>query len=205
MMEPLDVTSPGPTSEVELTITTGVIQQITEAIPEEVEPKSTQAKEAMAEEIRVITTPPPEQPITTPPPEQPLPLPLSLRQVQDIGTSSSALARLSMNLPSSSTTPCSSLVVHPSIPISLHGAFGVDDTQAMEYDFHYSSLEGIPMFGDREQEELKLLSEGSISTFRCLITDAPLESINRDQIMKPVFLYEDSSEDPVLLELGTYR
>ncbi|ONK61791.1 uncharacterized protein A4U43_C08F33620 [Asparagus officinalis] len=97
------------------------------------------------------------------------------------------------------------LVVHPSVPIPPQGAFGVDGTQAMEYDFHYSSFEGIPMFGDREQEELELLSEPSISTFRHLITDAPLESINRDQIVKHVFLFGDSSEDPVLLELGTYR
>ncbi|ONK76265.1 uncharacterized protein A4U43_C03F25810 [Asparagus officinalis] len=41
-------------------------------------------------------------------------------------------------------------VVYPSIPIPQQGAFGADGTQAMEYDFHYSSLEGIPLFGDRE-------------------------------------------------------
>ncbi|ONK66188.1 uncharacterized protein A4U43_C06F5100 [Asparagus officinalis] len=93
-------------------------------------------------------------------------------------------------------------IVHPSVPIPLHGAFGADGTQTMEYDFHYSSLEGIPMFGDREQEELGLLFEPSISTFRRLITDAPLELINRDHIVKPVFLFGDSSEDPVLLELA---
>ncbi|ONK73464.1 uncharacterized protein A4U43_C04F31790 [Asparagus officinalis] len=74
--------------------------------------------------------------------------------------------------------------------IPQHGAFGADSTQTMEYDFHYSSLEGIPMFGDREQEELGLLSEPSISTFRCLITDAPLESINCDHIVKHVSYLE---------------
>ncbi|ONK67331.1 uncharacterized protein A4U43_C06F19040 [Asparagus officinalis] len=96
------------------------------------------------------------------------------------------------------------LVVHPFVLVPPHGAFGADGTQAMEYNFHYSSLEGIPMFGDREQEELELLSEPSISTFGRLITDAPLESINRDQIIKLVFLFGDSSEDPFLLELSTY-
>ncbi|ONK67026.1 uncharacterized protein A4U43_C06F14760 [Asparagus officinalis] len=96
-------------------------------------------------------------------------------------------------------------VVHPSVLIPQHGAFGADGTQMMEYDFHYSSLEGILMFGDQEQEELRLLSEPSISTFRRLITDAPLESINRDYIVKPIFLFGDFSEDLVLLELGTYR
>ncbi|ONK80970.1 uncharacterized protein A4U43_C01F23830 [Asparagus officinalis] len=96
-------------------------------------------------------------------------------------------------------------VVHPPIPIPQHDAFRADGTQVMEYDFHYSPLESMPMFRDREQEELGLLSEPSISTFRRLITDAPLESINRDHIVKLVFLFGDSSEDPVLLELGTYR
>ncbi|ONK67491.1 uncharacterized protein A4U43_C05F600 [Asparagus officinalis] len=47
--------------------------------------------------------------------------------------------------PASSFT---SSVMHPSVLIPQYGAFGADDTQAMEYDFHYSSLEGIPMFGD---------------------------------------------------------
>ncbi|ONK67107.1 uncharacterized protein A4U43_C06F15780 [Asparagus officinalis] len=42
--------------------------------------------------------------------------------------------------------------MHPSVPIPPHGAFGADGTEVMEYDFYYSSLEGIPMFGDREQE-----------------------------------------------------
>ncbi|ONK68183.1 uncharacterized protein A4U43_C05F8490 [Asparagus officinalis] len=96
-------------------------------------------------------------------------------------------------------------IVHLSVPIPPHGAFGADGTQAMEYDFHYSSLEGIPMFGDREQEELELLSEPSISIFRHLITDAPLESISCDQIVKHVFLFGDSSKDLILLELGTYQ
>ncbi|ONK66434.1 uncharacterized protein A4U43_C06F7970 [Asparagus officinalis] len=41
-------------------------------------------------------------------------------------------------------------VVYPSIPIPQQGAFGADGTQAMEYEFHYSSLEGISMFEDRE-------------------------------------------------------
>ncbi|ONK73219.1 uncharacterized protein A4U43_C04F28590 [Asparagus officinalis] len=96
-------------------------------------------------------------------------------------------------------------VVHPSVLIPPHGAFGVDGTQAMEYDFLYSSLEGTHIFGDQEQEELELLFEPSISTFRCLITDAPLESINYYQIVKHVFLFGDSSEGPILLELGTYQ
>ncbi|ONK72772.1 uncharacterized protein A4U43_C04F23050 [Asparagus officinalis] len=45
-------------------------------------------------------------------------------------------------------------VVHPSVPIPPYGAFGADGTQTMEYDFHYYSLEGIPMFGDQEQKNL---------------------------------------------------
>ncbi|ONK68785.1 uncharacterized protein A4U43_C05F15970 [Asparagus officinalis] len=97
------------------------------------------------------------------------------------------------------------LVVHPSIPIPQHGAFGADGTQTTEYDFYYSSLESISMFGDQGQEELQLLSEPSISTFRRLVTDSPLESINCDHIVKPAFLFGDSSEDPVLLNFGTYR
>ncbi|ONK70089.1 uncharacterized protein A4U43_C05F30120 [Asparagus officinalis] len=96
-------------------------------------------------------------------------------------------------------------VMHPSVPIPHHGAFRSDGTQAMEYDLHYSFLEDISMFRDQGQEEIRLLSEPSISTFRHLMTDAPLESVDRDHIMKPVFLFGDSSEDLDLLELGTYR
>ncbi|ONK64756.1 uncharacterized protein A4U43_C07F29540 [Asparagus officinalis] len=36
-------------------------------------------------------------------------------------------------------------------------------------------------------------------------TDAPLESINREPIVKPVLLFGDSSEDPDLLDIGTYE
>ncbi|ONK77765.1 uncharacterized protein A4U43_C02F10300 [Asparagus officinalis] len=95
--------------------------------------------------------------------------------------------------------------VHPYVPIPQHGGFGADGTQSMEYDSHYSSLGNIPMFGDGEQEELQLLSEPSISTFRRLITDAPLESLDHDHIAKLVFLFGESSEDPNLLEVGIYR
>ncbi|ONK72067.1 uncharacterized protein A4U43_C04F15350 [Asparagus officinalis] len=97
------------------------------------------------------------------------------------------------------------LVLHPSAPFPQYSAFGVDGTQAMEYDLHYSSLENIPMFRDQGHKELQVLSEPSISTFRYLITDAPLESVDPDYIVKPTFLFGDSSEDPVLLESGTYR
>ncbi|ONK66435.1 uncharacterized protein A4U43_C06F7980 [Asparagus officinalis] len=73
-------------------------------------------------------------------------------------------------------------VVYPSIPIPQQGAFRADGTQDIEYEFHYSSLEGIPLFGDREREELELLFESSIPTFRRLIMDAPLELVNQDHI-----------------------
>ncbi|ONK58289.1 uncharacterized protein A4U43_C09F10640 [Asparagus officinalis] len=70
---------------------------------------------------------------------------------------------------------------------------------------HYSALESIPLFVEREPEEVDLLSEPSISTFRRMITNTPLESINREPIVKHVFLFGDSSEDPDLLDIGTYE
>ncbi|ONK56490.1 uncharacterized protein A4U43_C10F9290 [Asparagus officinalis] len=66
---------------------------------------------------------------------------------------------------------------------------------------HYSSVGSIPLFGEREPEEVDLLSEPSTSTFRRIITDAPLESINREHIVMPVFLFRDALEDPDLLDI----
>ncbi|ONK80190.1 uncharacterized protein A4U43_C01F14900 [Asparagus officinalis] len=84
-------------------------------------------------------------------------------------------------------------VVYPSVPIPQRGDLGADGTQVAAIHSHYSILECIPLFGEREQEEVALLSEPLISIFRCMITDAPLESINYEHIVKLVLLFGDSS------------
>ncbi|ONK56666.1 uncharacterized protein A4U43_C10F11390 [Asparagus officinalis] len=75
-------------------------------------------------------------------------------------------------------------VIYPSTPLPQRGDLGADE---------------------RGLEEADLLSDPSVSTFRRMITDAPLESINREPIVKPVLLFGDSSEDPDLLDIGTYE
>ncbi|ONK64723.1 uncharacterized protein A4U43_C07F29200 [Asparagus officinalis] len=80
-------------------------------------------------------------------------------------------------------------VVYPSIPLPQCGDLGADSTQAVADHPYYSALESIPLFGEQGPEEVDLLSEPSVSTFRHMITDAPLESINRELIVKPVLLF----------------
>ncbi|ONK78164.1 uncharacterized protein A4U43_C02F15180 [Asparagus officinalis] len=64
----------------------------------------------------------------------------------------------------------------------------------------------LPQRGDLgADEEVDLLSDPSVFTFRRMITDAPLESINREPIVKLVLLFGDSSEDPDLLDIRTYE
>ncbi|ONK72615.1 uncharacterized protein A4U43_C04F21250 [Asparagus officinalis] len=96
-------------------------------------------------------------------------------------------------------------VVYPSILIPQHGDLRANGTQVAATHSHYSTLESIPLFVEWEQEEVDLLSETLIFTFRHMITDAPLESINCEHIVKHVLLFGDSSEDPNLLDIGTYE
>ncbi|ONK78895.1 uncharacterized protein A4U43_C01F750 [Asparagus officinalis] len=98
-----------------------------------------------------------------------------------------------------------SKVVYPSVPLPQHGDLGVDGTQVAATHPHYSTLKSIPLFGEWEPEEVDLHSEPSIFTFRRMITNAPLESINRKHIVKPILLFGDSSEDPDLLDIETYE
>ncbi|ONK54935.1 uncharacterized protein A4U43_UnF9520, partial [Asparagus officinalis] len=96
-------------------------------------------------------------------------------------------------------------VVYPFVPLPQRGDLGADSTQVAAIHPYYSALESIPLFGERGPEEVDLLSEPSVSTFRRMITDVPLESINREPIVKPVLLVGDSSEDPDLLDIETYE
>ncbi|ONK76235.1 uncharacterized protein A4U43_C03F25420 [Asparagus officinalis] len=96
-------------------------------------------------------------------------------------------------------------VVYPSIPLPQRGDLGADGTQVAATHPHYSTIESIPLFEKREPEEVDLLSKPSISTFRHMIIDALLESINHEHIMKLVLLFEGSSEDPDLLDIRTYE
>ncbi|ONK56759.1 uncharacterized protein A4U43_C10F12590 [Asparagus officinalis] len=75
-------------------------------------------------------------------------------------------------------------VVYPSIPLPQRSDLGADSTQAVATHPHYSALESIPLFGERGSKEVDLLSEPLVSTFRRMITDASLESINREPIVK---------------------
>ncbi|ONK63025.1 uncharacterized protein A4U43_C07F10620 [Asparagus officinalis] len=87
-----------------------------------------------------------------------------------------------------------SKVIYPSTPLPQRGDLRADGTQTIVIHPHYSILDSIPLFRERGIEEVDLLSDPPVSTFRRMITNAPLESINREPIMKPVLLFEDSSE-----------
>ncbi|ONK56585.1 uncharacterized protein A4U43_C10F10390 [Asparagus officinalis] len=104
-----------------------------------------------------------------------------------------------------STLSILDLVIYPSTPLPQRGDLGTDVTQTIAIHPHYSILESIPLFGEWGIKEVDLLSDPSVSTFRRMITNAPLESINREPIVKPILLFGDSSEDPDLLDIGTYE
>ncbi|ONK60526.1 uncharacterized protein A4U43_C08F19440 [Asparagus officinalis] len=76
------------------------------------------------------------------------------------------------------------LVIYPSTPLPQRVDLGADGTQMISIHPRYSDLESIPLFGEWGLEEVDLLSDPSVSTFRRMITDAPLESINREPIVK---------------------
>ncbi|ONK55432.1 uncharacterized protein A4U43_UnF3420 [Asparagus officinalis] len=71
-------------------------------------------------------------------------------------------------------------VIYPSTPLPQHGNLRADGTQIIAIHPHYSTLKSIPLFGEWGLEEVDLLSDPSVSTFRRMITDAPLEFINHD-------------------------
>ncbi|ONK64334.1 uncharacterized protein A4U43_C07F24600 [Asparagus officinalis] len=57
-------------------------------------------------------------------------------------------------------------VTYPSTPLPQHGDLEANGTQTTTIHPCYYALESIPLFGERGLEEVDLLSDPSVSTFR---------------------------------------
>ncbi|ONK80323.1 uncharacterized protein A4U43_C01F16380 [Asparagus officinalis] len=64
-------------------------------------------------------------------------------------------------------------VIYPSTPLPQHGDLRADGTQTIAIHPYYSTLESIPLFGEWALEEVDLLFDPSVSTFRQTLQRIP--------------------------------